>query len=396
MAQSNTHDTSSLARRSIEERQSLETALVQKDDAGNTMLAIPPQLAEQYLVFAPAAVLMQGESHFRPAFTVIHLDKDEDFYPIEKDRSGSPKKFAMSKNGILKIANAAGIDFSEDIGGLETGEALPVTLFGQHVMDARRYVYVAIGKFRKSDGTWLRFRAEKEWHPQAEALAKEIEASSKNFLKTEADRLNYAKKEFLRSLETRSMMMKSKAQNAVMRHAFNIRQKYDPSEVSKPGFVVGYNFDAGSDPNALSILASLVGADTENLYGASRSALPEVVTDDGDVVTVDAETGEYIEADDAGPAEVVGDEGDMFADIDLDSEEVELAYPTQPECAAYVFTQGPFAGTPVGTLYHSADGRAWLMKVRRGFGRLFEEGTINDEQMEAYLRVDGYFNYQGE
>ena len=128
MAQSNTHDTSSLARRSIEERQSLETALVQKDDAGNTMLAIPPQLAEQYLVFAPAAVLMQGESHFRPAFTVIHLDKDEDFYPIEKDRSGSPKKFAMSKNGILKIANAAGIDFSEDIGGLETGEALPVTL----------------------------------------------------------------------------------------------------------------------------------------------------------------------------------------------------------------------------------------------------------------------------
>lgn len=395
-------DTQALAKASVEERKTLEHALVQKDDAGNTMLAIPPQLAEQYNVFAPAAVLTQGDGYFKPSFTVIHLDKDDDFYPIEK-QGGNVKKYAMSKTGILKIANAAGIDFSEDKGGTETGEQLDVLLFGQKVMTARRYVYVAIGKFRKSDGTWLRFRAEKEWNPQAEALSKEIEASSKTFLKTDAERINYAKKEFLRSLETRSMMMKSKAQNAVMRHAFNIKQKFDPAEVDKPGFVVGYNFDAGSDPNALAIVGALVGVDTENLYGVSAPALGDgtkPVEVEGEVVNVDVTTGEVIDApEDAGTPEVVEAapaDGGMFADVDMTGDDGGLVYPSQEECGLYVFDEGPFAGKNVGSLFHSAEGRKFLLRVRKGFGRLWQEGTITDKQFEAWLAIDGFFNYRGE
>ncbi|MBN2840370.1 MAG: hypothetical protein JXP37_05395, partial [Coriobacteriia bacterium] len=389
----------SLATRSMEQRNALEKALVVKDANGQTALVIPPELSKKYNVLAPAAVLTQADPYFKPSFTIVQLDPDPkagDFYAMTGANKG---KLAMSKDAILKIANAGGIDFSGDLGGAETGEPVMVYLFGTKVMEARRFSYTAIGRFRKSDGTLAAMRAEKEWIPQREALEIEAETSGKDYLDTDAKRLAYAKKEMLRNMEFRSMMCKAKAQNAVMRSAYGIKQKFTPAEAAKPFFVVAYNFTAGDDPNALSIVASLVvGTDVPNLYGTDAPALPDApmqvqdITDDGTPVVVDVETGEYEpEPEDAGTPEVMDDEPDMFAGVDLSPVE-EPEYLDQATAAQYRFTQGDFEGMTVGTLYHSAKGREFIMRVQRGFGRLRDEGTISPPQAEALRAIESYFH----
>ena len=395
----------SLATRSMEQRNALEKALVVKDANGQTALVIPPELSKKYNVLAPAAVLTQADPYFRPSFTIVQLDPNPDAGDFYKMTGANKDKLAMSKDAILKIANAGGIDFSGDLGGAETGEPIGVYLFGTKVMEARRFSYTAIGRFRKSDGTLAAMRAEKEWIPQREALEIEAEASAKSFLKTDADRLAYAKKEMLRNMEFRSMMCKAKAQNAVMRSAYGIKQKFTPAEAAKPFFVVSYNFTAGDDSNALAIVASLVGADIGNLYGTEAPALPDapmlaqaVTTEDGDTVTVDVETGEFEaepepEPEDAGTPEVVDDDTpDMFAGVDLAAPVEEPEYLDQATAAQYRFPSGDFEGMTVGTLYHSEKGREFLFRVKAGFGRLRDEETITSPQKEALRAIESYIH----
>jgi hypothetical protein len=328
----------------------------------------------------------------------VQLDPNPDAGDFYKMTGANKDKLAMSKDAILKIANAGGIDFSGDLGGAESGEPVMVYLFGNKVMEARRFSYTAIGRFRKSDGTLAAMRAEKEWIPQREALEIEAEASAKTFLKDDAARLAYAKKEMLRNMEFRSMMCKAKAQNAVMRSAYGIKQKFTPAEAAKPFFVVAYNFTAGEDPNALAIVASLVGADIGNLYGTDAPALPDApmqvqdTAEDGATVTVDVETGEYEpepEPEDAGTPEVIDEEPDMFAGVDLSPEE-EPVYLDQATAAQYRFPSGDFEGMTVGTLYHSEKGREFLFRVKAGFGRLRDDGTITSPQREALRAIESY------
>lgn len=383
-------DTQALARANVEQRAALERALVTHGEDGQTVLAIPPQLREQYNVLAPAAVLAQQDPYFRPSFTIVTLDPRPDggdFYAMSGANKG---KLAMSKDGIIKIANAGGIDFSGDLGGREDGEMIPVYLFGQKVMEVKKYVYVAIGKYRKSDGTLAAMRAEKEWLPQKEALEIETEASGKDWLKTDADRLAYAKKEFLRSLDFRSMMTKAKAQNAVMRTAYGIKQKFLPAEAAKPFFVVSYNFTAGTDPQSLAIVASLVGADVENLYGIEKPSAFDKVHDalpEAEVMDVtDAEV------EDAGAAEVVDaeattEDGGMFEGVISGSE----APLSMEQAASYRFEAGPYKGNTLGQAFYMEGGRQWLAKVMRGFERLSEEGTATEAQRDCLRHIRAYF-----
>jgi hypothetical protein len=215
-----------------------------------------------------------------------------------------------------------------------------------------------------------------------------------------AAKLEWAKKEFLRSLEFRSMMTKSKAQSAVTRYFYGIEQKFSKADAAKPFLVVTYNFTAGDDPNALAIVASLVGADIGNLYGTDAPAftdapmLVEAVAADGDTVTVDVETGEYEaepEPEDAGTPEVIDDTPDMFAGVDLSPVE-EPEYLDQATAAQYRFPSGDFEGMTVGTLYHSAKGRPFLLGVQKGFGRLRDEGTITSPQLEALRSIESYLH----
>lgn len=391
-----------LATRTLEQQQALERQLFATDDTGKRALVIPPELRENFNVLAPAAVLTQHGGYFEPSFTVVYLDPDPDagdFYPIEKNRDGTPKKLSMTKDAILKLANAAGIDFSHDPGGCEEGEAIAVYIFGQKVMEARRYVYRAQGRIRAIDGTLKAFSAEKEWHPAKEALEKETEASGKSYLKTEQDKLTYAKKEFLRSLDFRTMMTKSKAQNAVMRSAFGIKQKYTPAEAAKPFFIVSHAFSPdASDPQTVAMVASLIGADTANLYGARSTAPalgeakpyepePEDVTDiESEAADEDAGEAEIVEAEiveDGGDEGGLFPEGDAFANVPTP--------PTLAEAQSYVFSDGTFAGSSIEQIVRMEGGKEWLEKVQDYFHELSKEGKLSDKQAVAMRHLDAYY-----
>jgi hypothetical protein len=407
-----TDDKLALARDTqLAEQQSLDM-LVQRDGQGRTLLVIPPELRERFLVFAPSAVLTEGDGMFRPGYQVIHFDQDKDFYVFEKSYDGTPKTYAMSKQGIHKVANGGGIDFSQDPGGKETGELLPVVLFGRELIQCKRYVYASIGRFRRSDGTWIAMRAEKEWHPQLEALQKEMEASKKTDYKTkqpwsQEKMEDYARKEFLRSFETRSMMMKSKAQNAVARAAYNIDQKYSPADIRKPGFVVTYNFSSGGTKEGLAIVAALAGADVRNLYGMDAPELkesPEIIP------FIDCEIAEEVPAEewgheipeDAGTAEAEDSNG-MFAPVE-ESGQGEAGKLTLAQASRYRFPSGPYQDMPLGQVYFTEDerkqpdgsmrkqsGRDWLIKVGSGFSRLVRGGSASAEQRECLEMLEAYF-----
>lgn len=377
-----------LAKRSMEQRVNLENALVVHGDDGSVTLAIPPELSQKYNVLAPAAVLRQADPYFRPSFTVIQLDPkpgNGDFYEMTGANKG---KVAMTKDAILKIANAGGIDFSQDPGGKESGDPMPVFVFGEHVMDARLYTYTALGRFRKSDGTTAAMKAEKEWHPQLEALQKEADAKTK-------DKAWVAKKEFLRSLEFRSMMTKAKAQNAVMRSAYGIKQKFTPQEAAKPFFVVSYNFTAGTDPNALAIVASLVGADVANLYGTDAPALPQPVDDMTPViingVTVDVETGEYTEPEDAGTPEILdADEAPAPEAPELPDDYGPGVMPQRQACE-FVIRSGKYKDEPLPIEDIDRLDPTWLSKTHEFLIQQEQRGTISEGQQEILDHLSAFY-----
>lgn len=397
-----------VVQRSIQERKNLTNALIQTDASGARALVIPPDLHEVYNVLAPASVLTQANTHFVPQFSVVALDPDTDFYAMTGANKGS---FAMKKDAIVRLANTVGIDFSMDPGGSEFGDSVEVYLFGRMVMRIRPYRYTSIGRVRKSDGTLVGFKAERDWIPQREALEIELEAEAKDFLRkktqaeTEEAQFVYARKEFIRNLEYRSMMMKSKAQNAVMRTAFGIKQKFSKVEVQKPFFLVSYNLHVSDDADGMALISQLVGADVQNLYGRTPAALPEqveAVTEIGGdihVVNVDTETGEYTpayaEAEDeenAGEPEVVGpDASEGFL------EGVEIKDDKPKRGGKYIMP------LPDASVWHnmsveeidSHGGRQFLLSVHSGFRRMYDQGTASAAQKEALENLEGYLLPKG-
>lgn len=391
MAQAQPSNTQSLAKTRADERKSLENALVVRNGDGSTELVIPPELRDKYNVLGPLAVLTQADPHFVPAFSVVQLDPDPNgahFYPMTGANKG---KLAMTKDAIQQIANVAGIDFSLDPGGREHGDPVDVYLFGSKVMSIRAYKYTAIGRYRKSDGTHAAARAEREWIPQREALEIEMEASGKPFLKTDPEKLQYAKKEFLRNLEFRSMMAKSKAQNAVMRAAFGIRQKYTPQQAAKPFFIISYNFSAGTDPAALAVVASLVGADISNLYGsadAPQAALPESAT----VIDIDDLPAQDEAPEDAGEAEVIDvdaedDEGDMLPSSYDDMPTADGGVMPYRQAKDYVLPAGTFKGSTIQQVSTMENGKEWLGKTLAYLNALAEENRITGGQKVILAHV---------
>jgi hypothetical protein len=231
-------------------------------------------------------------------------------------------------------------------------------------------------------------KAEKEWHPQLEALQKEADAKTK-------DKAWVAKKEFLRSLEFRSMMTKAKAQNAVMRSAYGIKQKFTPQEAAKPFFVVSYNFTAGTDPNALAIVASLVGADVANLYGTDAPALPQPVDDMTPViingVTVDVETGEYTEPEDAGTPEILdADEAPAPEAPELPDDYGPGVMPQRQACE-FVIRSGKYKDEPLPIEDIDRLDPTWLSKTHEFLIQQEQRGTISEGQQEILDHLSAFY-----
>lgn len=286
-----------MAHEAIELRKEAEERLLVKQDDGSVLLSIPQEVKQMFNVLAPTAVMAAADPNFRPSLTVVELDTDDldDFY-VQESRWNSdarayvPTSLSLSKNGILKLADAAGVSFDADrSGGKEFGEAHTLQFGEGKSIKVRGYKYTAVGKVRKSDGTYIENPAEIEWNPQVELFRIEEEVDRvmlyENGKKTNKpkftgiERAREVEKRFIRSLQYRAPMCKSKAQSAVMRSLTKMKGKYAVEDASKPFLVVGFNYAPDySDPRSAEILAGLVGSSMQALYGADAVATAETST----------------------------------------------------------------------------------------------------------------------
>jgi hypothetical protein len=277
-------DITDLAIAQVQARDSFASAIVQTDDKGRTVLAIPPELSKKANVLAPSAVLTQEQPFFRPGFTVVNLDPNPDggdFYDLQG-------ALAPTKQALQKLGDAAGISFDPDRSYGKEGSVETVELPTGRKVKVTNYTYHAVGMVRKPDGTVKEMTADEEWQPQV-ALAE---------LETSKDPKPWkVEKEFIFQAKKRAQIIRSKAMNGVLRQANpGLKQKYTAAEAARPFFVVSWSWSPDmEDENTGRIVAALVGADTQALYGPPRDIAPALAMLDADI---------------AGEAEVIESEPD--------------------------------------------------------------------------------------
>lgn len=357
-----------LATREIQDREALTNAIVHTDAQGHTVLAIPPVLHQKFNVLAPTAVIAQEDPYFRPSFTVVQADPrpapaGADFYTLQG-------KLAPTKVLLQKLGDAAGIVWDADKSFGTKGDPEEVTLPSGATIRTQSYTYHAVGYIRKSDGTKKVLTADEEWQP-AVALFE-----SKN------------DKEFIFSLKKRAQMIRSKAMNGVLRQALSISQSYTTADAAKPFFVVSHNWSPdSSDPATAGIIASLLGADRDALYGA-RPALPEesftLGNVDVEVIPFDepAEDAAWPEEVDTLTGEVIDDESaEIIAEVGMER---------RTELGSYVLTTGDYKGKTLAQVWD--DDPEWFGKIRTWRDA---QKVMTPPQRKTMVAVDAFYAVAG-
>lgn len=382
--------------KAVEKRAETQAALVkmlmQTDAQGQRALVIPPEMHKHYNVLAPTGVLTQQDPNFTPVITVATLAGD-DYYDIDKNNK------APSKTGLRKLMDAIGIEFDGDkSGGTEFGDTINVEVgYGstRRTVPVRAYKYKAVGKVRKSDGTKREITAETEWLPQMVLLNIEAEIDRIKWLaeKPEADKAAEVLKRFVNSATYRAPMLKSKAQNALIRDTGGLKQKYSHPEAAKPFFVVGYNLTLNpNDAATAGIIAALAGVGSAEtaLYGSTPALTapenaPEIepVDEDADVPF------DVIEAEAPLDGEVVEEGGFSMDEQVPESPLSEDERGDLRALDAYVMPTTNKKGRHLKAIWDSkasGEGRDWFVEAKK----YAEENTLNSDTADVMANVVQY------
>jgi len=357
-------------------RKQLEDMIVSRDDKGRTALDLSHISREKYNVLAPTATLMQEDPYFKPGFVVVNLDPSPDgphFYVIEYSGYGEnrkPKLLAPTKVGLTTLASAAGIEFDARSGGQEEGEPVTIDFGDGRTTTKRAYVYRAIGRIRRSDGTFATKTGEGEWDPERELLSIEVAVGSltkyqskepKYPVGTPAYYAEIRRRFVEQSWAFRRPMTKSKAQNQVLREFLNLPQKFTPAEAAKPFFIVAYNFSPGDSPEMLNVVAQLAGGAADSMFGPKES-LPAAEAPSAPEADEDAPlpVGQAEDVSDA-EYEIVPDGSDTMEGFEQPVDPIER----QSELQQRVMNKdgNPFDGKTFGEIMEHPSGPKFMRKL---------------------------------
>jgi hypothetical protein len=280
-----------LAIKQVQDNDQYAQAIMQTDAQGRTTLVIPPELSKKFNVLAASTVLTQEQPFFKPTFSIIALDPDTenggDFYNLQG-------KLAPTKHALLQLADAAGVVFDRESHG-ESGPLETIELPTGRSVKVASYSFHAGGYIRMPDGTMKPLPPAVERFQPSLAFA-DIEINATKYGKKDGWQVK-VEKEFLFQARKASNLTRAKAMNSVMRDALpKLKQKYDAAEVNKSFLVVSWSWSPDmEDENTGRIVAALVGADTQALYGPPRDIAPALAMLDADI---------------AGEAEVIESEPD--------------------------------------------------------------------------------------
>jgi hypothetical protein len=257
-------------------RAGLEKQIIQRDENGVTTLVISPELRKRYNVLAPTAIMGVTSSRFAPSVSVLSIPV-ADWYPIEKTKVRGEwvvKSYAALRGALLQIADAAGAEFVPSQSHGQYRPPVTITLPDGTPIHASPFVYTATVRVRRHDGTWKSYVGTAVFKPDVALLEVEDNVSRyDDSPKPGTDAYARAvRKQFLQVYKFAERMAESKAQNAAMRSAGLVDQKYTPEEIAKPFVILSYGYVSGGDAGSQAIDAALVtgGAvsSTEALYGA--------------------------------------------------------------------------------------------------------------------------------
>lgn len=227
------------------------------------------------IIFLPSAIV--PESFYRPAMERVWLTQD-DIYE-------SQKKFRIRYEGLLKLANAAGIEWSPvDSGRTDNGS------------DKLYVSFRAVGLIRKADGKL--YPTASNYDLDLELVKEELEEQYRQkadkFKKTGQDREDYihfaVTRDWLHKRKHKATLAESGAKARVIRSILGL-----PSQYSKEKDVTGRSFVMvrfvldHQNPDIKQAMLSAARDNMSAIYGGSLpQALPrfESAACDGEVIDV--------------------------------------------------------------------------------------------------------------
>lgn len=266
---------------------------------------LPPELFQTFNVVSPTTQIAALDPMWSPAIRLIHLDPNTHGYP-NADKRGET---AIAKNGILALADGAGIQIS-------------TKRMGRNELRDFEIGWAATAYVRQPDGTLK---------PIEESKVINLNYEEEAILLSCNGDQNKARAQWFKKRIHLDALCETKAMLRAIRAAMQLRHSLPTAEFSRPWLVIGVTFtpDLGDGAVRQQVIDRAMGA-SQQLYGDSpMAALPA-----GDFA--DDEPAEYV------PDADVIDEPQPAAQATAPTEDPDEAY------AEYVRQQEAAAQAPAG------------------------------------------------
>jgi hypothetical protein len=348
---------------------------------GRRMISVPPDLANVANVLVPVSQITQVDENFSPTPRIVKLEVGVDTYKQGSKKIGSQwtDMQALNKQGLMKLAELAGIEFLSPSFDFMGGKGIAVTAYGRK---------------RGADGLWRSHHGTKVvWFDRLEKkIRREAVSAAAKYNKPTPTEVELEER-VDNEMDNVAAKVETKAMNRVIRSFLSVKSAYAPEELNKPFFIVAYSFTPNyADPNVRNLIAMEHGQSMESLYDQSdtgpmdmlpRGMAPSAPAgsvdlgpddDDDDVIAVEGvevreSTGEVLTpavSDVTPPVPEPAVEPEGFED---DSD-----LPFAPAAAAVVhpkpekpdsntdskMTSGPFEGQRLSQIVQSRDGQKYL------------------------------------
>jgi hypothetical protein len=235
--------------------------------------------ASEYNALIPVKTITQMSPFHRVSVNIVSLSPD----PKDGDVYDLKGKLAPQKNGLMKLAAAAGIRVisvrSVTPSGcercMEAASRTKIPPACRECPDREDIAVEAVVDVPDGAGGYRPVKATREWLAEDEREAAKSNAAT-----------------FLQAKRFRKPLTESKALLRAIRSALSVHATYTAEELRKPFVVpvVTLNYD---DPALREAVVKRLAAGADAVFGAAPTALPEVAADcfdaDADVLPADAD-----------------------------------------------------------------------------------------------------------
>jgi hypothetical protein len=337
---------------------------------------------KKYNVLVPTQTITQISPFHRLRIEEVKIDPNPDagdVFKVGSKKVGNNYEdvLSLSKNALMKIANAAGIVWNWN-------ETKVITATRDYVL------YQAVGAFRKPSGEWLPLKASKEIdltiieEETREANREKAFKLQKSSYESDRKKLEGTTPEQWAAAQTKSAMIqwrKNKLMRAetgamlrVVRALLSIKQQYSPAELTNPFAVPHVDFSPDyTDPEVRKMVMEHGLRATADLFGAAAAPQPQLT----EAVPHQVFTEEEF------------DDNNFTGDSYEDGDDADHAHPTDPEPDhASPPSSGNANADPVIECDHDGCGKI-LSKAEINYSQAYYDRFLCISHQKLYKKVTG-------